>query len=126
MTEPQTELIALDLTTICEGAAIEAFGVELGKLLESIHDGNTSATKTRTIVLELQVTPKEDRTQLNLAFKCRSSLAGLVPASSRMFIAKDEHGNLYAVDRDPRQTNLFTPPTPKAVAEPIVFRKAEG
>ena len=123
-TDVLNEPAVICLDNVCEGAAVEAFGIELGKVLDNIHDANTSATAKRSITLEVVIVPKEDRTQLNVAFRCKSSLAGIVPATSRMFIGKDEHGNLYALDRDPRQASLFTPPKPREVAKPIEFKAA--
>lgn len=120
---PQHEdLATINIGNVCDGAAVEAFETELMNVLNNINDPNTSATATRTITLTISISPKEDRTQLNTKFNCRSSLAGQLPAESRMFVAKDANGKLYAVDRDPRQAFLFNPPKPKEAPKPIEFR----
>jgi hypothetical protein len=118
--EPQL----IDFATVSDGALIEAFGLKLSEVLQNIADPNTPATAKREISLVLSLHPKEDRTQINIQFTCKARLASLMPATSRIFMGKDGDGNLYALDKDPRQQNLFTPPAPTAVREPLSFKAA--
>ncbi len=115
------DLATINIGNVCDGAALESFDTALQKVLANINDPNTSATKTRTITLTISITPKEDRTQLNTKFSCTTSVAAPIPSESRMFVAKDKDGNLYCVDKDPRQAVLFTPPKPREVPQPIQF-----
>ena len=117
------DLATINIGNVCDGAAIGAFDSALTKVLANINDPNTSATSTRTITLTVSITPKEDRTQLNTKFACATKTAAPVPAESRMYMTKDKDGNLYAVDKDPRQAFLFNPPKPKEVPKPIEFTR---
>lgn len=120
------EPITINIGNVCDGAAVDAFELELDKVLRNIVDPNTSATQTRHITLNVAITPKEDRTQLNTTFSCSSKLSGQIPATSRMFIGKDAENNLYALTKDPRQANLFTPPKPREAPKPIEFKPASA
>jgi hypothetical protein len=118
--EPQL----IDFATIADGALIEAFGLKLQEVLANIQDPNTPATAKREITLTLSLHPKDDRTQIDTAFTCKARLASLIPATSRIFMGRDDDGNLYALDRDPRQQNLFNPPKPAAMPAPLTFKTA--
>ncbi len=115
----------IDIYTVSDGALVEAFGLKLSEVLANIADPNTPATAKRTISLTLTLQPKDDRMQINTQFTCKAQLASIVPSTGRIFLGKDNDGNLYALDRDPRQQNLFTPPTPRPVAEPLTFKSAK-
>lgn len=118
MDEPQL----IDIDSISEGAMVQAFGMKLAEVLANITDPNTPATAKREITLKLSLHPKEDRTQIDTQFTCKASLASIVPSTSRIYMGHDEEGNCYALDRDPRQQNLFTPPQPKEAPAPIQFK----
>lgn len=113
--------ITINIGNICDGAMIDAFEVELAKVLRNIHDPSTEAKTKRRITLELELHPKDDRTQINVQFTCSSKLAGLMPSTSRFFIGKDVEGGLVPLAEDPRQMNIFTPPAPVKVPSPIIF-----
>ena len=48
-----------------------------------------------------------------------------MPANSRIFVAKDAEGVLYALDEDPRQMHIFTPQKPVEAPAPIIFSNAK-
>lgn len=116
--EPQL----IDIESISEGAMVQAFGIKLAEAMENIADPNTPATAKRQITLTLTLHPKEDRTQIDTQFTCKAALASIIPSTSRIYMGRDEEGNYYALDRDPRQQNLFTPPTPKEAPAPLSFK----
>lgn len=118
--------IEINFGNVCEGAMIEAFEIELKKVLANIADIATPALAKRTINLKVEFAPKEDRVQIMTAFSCNSKLAQLVPSVSRVFMAKDDQGNLYALKEDPRQMHIFSPPKIKEAPQPIQFRPAAG
>jgi hypothetical protein len=118
MNEPQL----IDISSISEGAMVEAFGLKLAEVMANIADPNTPATAKRQITLTLMLHPKEDRTQIDTAFTCKSMLASIIPATSRIYMGRDDDGNYYALDRDPRQMNIFNPPQPKSVPAPLSFK----
>lgn len=119
--DQQHDPITINIGNVCDGAMVEAFEVELQKVLKNIMDQNTDARAKREIRLVLKLYPKDDRVQINTEFTCETKLAGLMPSTSRLFVAKDANGALYALDEDPRQMNIFTPPKPVEVAAPIPF-----
>ncbi len=118
--------IEINFGNICEGAMIDAFEIELKKVLANIADIATPGLAKRTIDLKVVFSPKEDRVQIMTEFSCSSKLAHLIPSVSRVYMAKDDAGNLYALKDDPRQMNIFSPPKPKEVPQPIQFRPAAG
>jgi hypothetical protein len=113
--------ITINIGNVCGGAMVEAFELRLREVLNNIMDPNTEARKSREVRLVLTISPKDDRVTLNTEFQCTTKLAGMIPATSLMYVGKDEEGTLYALTEDPRQMHFFTPPKPKPVREPIAF-----
>jgi hypothetical protein len=121
MEQPQEEAIPINIGNICDGAMVEAFELKLADVLRNIMDPSTEARQKREIVLRVKFHPKDDRVQINCEFTCDTKLAGLMPATSRMFVGRDAEGALYALSEDPRQMHIFTPPAPKEAPAPIPF-----
>ena len=113
--------ITINIGNIVDGAVIEAFGVELQKVVNDIMDPSTEARQKRRITLEVEFHPKDDRIQVAVQFTCKAKLAGLIPSTSRLFIGRTEGGQLVPLAEDPRQMNIFTPPKPVQLPAPIVF-----
>lgn len=116
---------AIGISNVCGGAMVAAFENSLRKCLANIMDVNTDATRKREIRLTLTLQPREDRVKIDAFFDCTEKLANIVSVESRIFVGKDAEGNLYALDEDPRQMNIFTPPAPREVAAPIEFKAAK-
>lgn len=121
MPELKSELSAININTINEGAVVEGFEIEFRKALENIADPNTVATATRIVRLELILKPHSDRVVIETELKFITKLAGIETHKSKVFLGRAEEGGLIAFDGDPRQMPLWAPPKPK-VAEPIEFR----
>ena len=117
MDQPTT----INIGNVSDGALIEAFDLKLKEVLANIADVNTPATAKREITLRLILKPKEDRVQINTKFHCTAKLAPIVEVESRIFVGKDKDGNLYALSDDPRQLNIFSPPKPKEMPQPLQF-----
>lgn len=115
---------AVTFADVCGGAMAQAFESSLRKCLANIMDLNTEARAKRKIHLTLTLAPKDDRVTINCILDSDEKLAGDLPVESRMFIGKDAEGNLYALHEDPRQMNIFTPPAPRALPDPIQFTVA--
>ena len=115
------EPVTVNIGNVSDGALVEAFEIKLREVLANISDPNTPATAKREINLRLILRPKEDRCQIDSQFTCTAKLAGLMPATSRLFIGKDAAGHLYALTDDPRQLNIFTPPAPEELSPVIAF-----
>jgi len=121
--EAEKEFETINIGNVANGAMVEAFHLELQKVLKNIMDPSTEATAKRYIRLELMLKPKDDRIQLSTEFTCTSKLAGIIPVDSRMFIGKDAEGNLVPLVDDPRQMNIFTP-EPVKVPSVLTFKAA--
>jgi len=52
---------AVDLLTVCKGAAVEKFQVEIERVLKNIADPNTDWRKKRKITLTFTFQPSDDR-----------------------------------------------------------------
>jgi hypothetical protein len=115
------EVIPINIGNICDGALVEAFEVELAKVIANIMDPNTSYKTKRSISMTVDFHPKEDRVQINVESSVNTKLAGLIPSNSRIFVGKDAEGGLHAVDEDPRQMNIFLPAKPLESASAIQF-----
>jgi hypothetical protein len=119
-----SEPITINIGNVCDGAAVDAFELKLRECLENICDLNTPATAARTVTLKVKLKPREDRCQVATEFTCEASLASFEPKVARIFIGKDEAGNLYGLKEDPRQLTFFTPA--KKQEAPVVQFKASG
>lgn len=117
--------ITINIGNVCDGAAVDAFEKKLQEAINNIYDLNTPATAARTITLKVKLKPREDRVQINTEFTCDVKLASFEPKTSRMFVARDEDGNLHALDSDPRQIALFTPAKPREAPPVIAFAEAK-
>lgn len=94
------------LETIGAGALSELFAAELSRVLSNISDPNTDTTVKRVITLTVSFKPNRDRDVADVQLKCNSKLAGIMTVSTQLFMGK-HHGELIAVESDPRQSSLF-------------------
>lgn len=118
MEESKQNLAAINLGNINEGAAVDAFDLELRKILENIADLSTVATATRTITLKVDFKPESDRCRVHTEFGVSSKLAGIEKHKSKIFVARTDDGALVALDSDPRQMGLWE--APKKSAPPVI------
>jgi len=112
------EPVTINIGNINEGAAVDAFDLELRKVLENIGDLSTVATATRSIVLRVDFKPESDRCKVHTEFQCQSKLAPIEKHKSKIFVGRTEDGAMVALDNDPRQMQLWEAPKPKQI--PIV------
>lgn len=126
MADQEHEPIPINIGNICGGAIVEAFAIELDKVLKNIMDPNTEARAKRVISFDVLFAPKDDRVTVNTEFSCKTKLAGLIPSNQKIFVGKDAEGTLYALDEDPRQMQIFTAPKPIEAPAPIPFSGTSG
>ena len=112
------EAVSVNIGNINEGAAIEAFDLELRKVMENIADLSTVATATRAITLKIEFKPESDRCKVHTEFAISTKLAGIEKHVSKIFIARTDQGALVALDADPRQMPLWE--TPRKPELPVV------
>jgi hypothetical protein len=111
----EAEPIPINIGNINDGAIIDAFELELRKILQNIADQSTTSTATRTLVLRVDFKPHSDRCVIETEFKCSSRLAPIETHKAKVFLGKTEEGGLVAFANDPRQMPLWTAPQPKEV-----------
>jgi hypothetical protein len=116
--DPQLEPASINIGNINEGAAIDAFDLELRKVLENIADLSTVATATRSITLKVDFKPESDRCKVHTEFSISAKLAGIEKHVSKIYVAKSDDGALVALDADPRQMPLWA--TPKRAEPPVI------
>jgi hypothetical protein len=113
-----TDAATINIGNINEGAAIDAFDLELRKVLENIADLSTVATATRSITLKIDFKPESDRCKVHTEFSISTKVAGIEKHVSKLFVAKTDEGALVALDADPRQMPLWE--SPKRAQPPVI------
>jgi hypothetical protein len=113
--DPHREVNPINIGNINNGAVIEAFDIELRKVLANIVDLNTPATNTRALILRIDFKPHSDRCTIVTDFHCSSKLAPIETHTSKMFLGRAEDGAVVAFDKDPRQMPLWSAPKLKEV-----------
>jgi len=93
------------LQTLKSGAVIDLFNAEYEKVLANIDDVNTKPNATRSIKIELKLTPDESRKVANIQIAASSRLAPTMPAKTIVYFGC-ENGQLAAYKDDPRQQVL--------------------
>lgn len=104
------ELKKLSLETAAGGAAPELFDHLLEEILKNIRDPNTGLEK-RKLVMTFEFEPIErasdgGRGEMTVSCSAVAKLAGVKPATSFAFIARDGDG-FTATTNDVRQTELL-------------------
>ncbi len=115
---PVEEPATINLGNINEGAAVDAFEMEISKVLANIIDMSTVATATRSIVLRVDFKPESDRCKVHTEFSVVAKLAPIEKHKSKIYIARTDANALVALDADPRQMPLWE--TPKKVEPPVI------
>lgn len=110
------------LVTIADGAALELFHKALRDVLQNIDDPNTDAEARRSIVLQFNFTTDDERRMAPVEVKCSTKLAGIKGASTMLYVGR-HHGELVAVEHNPKQELLF--PAPGGELVPIAGGKKD-
>lgn len=107
---PIPDLEPLNLGSISRGALLALFEANVLKVAQNIADTSTEAETTRTVTIKLKFKPDSDRRGIRVTATASCDLAAIAPHVSRAYIGKDDTGQAYLFDRDPRQDVLFAPP----------------
>jgi len=99
------EFLAVDLTTLSGGAAIERFQRELDVVLQNVLDPNTDWKTAREILLKVKICPQESRRAGTIKVSCASKLAGYKAHQAPYFVRAHE-GRSVIVQEDPDQMEL--------------------
>ena len=84
----EQEYKEINLENLANGAAEELFQRELKEVVKNITDPNTDPKEVRKIVLTIAIQPDEKREMAAMNIKCSAKLAGIKPAGTIMYIAK--------------------------------------
>ena len=84
------------------GAIKERADFELSKIVENIIDPNTNATKTRTLTIQMKITPDTERQNLKVETVVKSKLEPTNPITTPMYIASDGNGEMCIVEMTPQ------------------------
>jgi len=95
----------MSLVNIKGGAAVEMFDIALQKIIENIHDINTS-TGAREINLKVKLQPLPDnRSIIMYSIACPTKTCGQDPIKGTADLQVEE-GKLVAFDNTPKQIGL--------------------
>lgn len=95
----------LSLANMADGAAVEAFDIQLRRVLENILDPNVNATAVRKVTLEVRIKPDENRSFGPLEFVCYPTFAKDNPVKTLIHIARNGK-DVIASEHDTRQLSL--------------------
>lgn len=118
--------ITINIGNLCKGKIIDAFDIELGKIIANIQDIDTPAQAMRTLNLKVTFKPDGTRNKIDSEFTCESKLAQPHPQTDVFYVGKDkDSGLLYGLMYDPRQSSIvFEAPKPKEAPKPLEFKAA--
>lgn len=95
----------LDKKSILEmsmGAILERVDYEMGKVMENILDPNTKATAKRKITLTIELTPDDERRQIQVSVTAKSTLAATNPVATSLYVTGDSNGELVVAEMVPQ------------------------
>lgn len=77
---------------MARGAFEERVDYEMAKVIQNILDPNTKATAKRKITLTIDLTPDDDRQQINVQVTAKSTLAPTNPVGTALYVTGDSNG----------------------------------
>lgn len=99
------EVNQVTLSTINNGAALELFQEEFGKVLRNINDISVDADGTREIKLVFKIRPTEDRLSASIIIEATSKLQSVAKHAGSMFLSP-KHNGIEAYCTNPHQQTL--------------------
>lgn len=81
--------IDLPFEQLANGAVQEKLNIELQKIFENIHDGNTKATDKRSVTIKLEFAPDDDREVIKLDSTFTTKLANIEGVGTTILTGKD-------------------------------------
>jgi hypothetical protein len=107
MAESEERFQRTSLATIANGAVAEQFQYELMRILANCDDLNTPAKETRKLTIEFSFTPDGSRQAIETVIAMKAKLCGPKASETVVFVVRDQHGEVFAVDHNPHQPDLF-------------------
>lgn len=99
------EMKPVDLLTINNGAAVELFNEEFGKVLRNINDISVEADGTREIKLVFKIKPSRDRTSATTTIQASSKLVSISEHQASIFLSNRQN-SLNAFVTNPNQMTM--------------------
>lgn len=103
------------------GGIKERVDLEIGKVLDNIHDVNTAAAKKRTINVQIDLTPDDARKMIRVEVTTKSKLQPTTPLATALYVMADEEGEMQVYEATPQapgQLSMFG----KEQEEPAILR----
>lgn len=88
----------LNLAEMAQGAFMEQFHRELGRVLANIADPNTDPKKTRKLTLTMTLKPDENRDVVAVETQSKSTLVPAKSLSTRIVIDREKDGTVVGAE----------------------------
>jgi hypothetical protein len=80
------------------GAIAEITDYEVERVVANIMDPNTAATAKRKITLTIELTPDDERRQIQVSVTAKSTLAATNPVATSLYVTGDSNGELVVAE----------------------------
>lgn len=87
---------------MARGAILERADYEMKKILDNISDINTNPTKKRTLTLQIEFEPNENRERISIKAVAKSKLEPTNPIRTSLFTAIDNNGEVFIAENTPQ------------------------
>lgn len=87
---------------MARGAFEERVDYEMDKVIQNILDPNTKATAKRKITLTIELTPDDERRQIQVSVTAKSTLASTNPVATSLYVTGDSNGELVVAEMVPQ------------------------
>lgn len=87
---------------MARGAFEERVDYEMDKVIQNILDPNTKATAKRKITLTIELTPDDERRQIQVSVTAKSTLAATNPVATSLYVTGDGNGELVVAEMVPQ------------------------
>ena len=87
---------------MARGAFQERVDYEMGRVVDNILDLNTKATAKRKITLTIELTPDDERRQIQVSVTAKSTLAATNPVATSLYVTGDGNGELVVAEMVPQ------------------------
>lgn len=87
---------------MAKGAFQERVDYEMSRVIDNILDLNTKATAKRKITLTIELTPDDERRQIQVAVTAKSTLASTNPVATSLCITSDGNGEMVVAEMVPQ------------------------
>lgn len=101
---------------MARGAFEERVDYEMDKVIQNILDPNTKATAKRKITLTIELTPDDERRQIQVSVTAKSTLAATNPVATSLYVTDDDPGVL--VPHEVGDGGLLLMPTRAHIPDP--------